>query len=326
MIMGNRTASWNGGLLYGYPSFVLNLLFSGIGYICFSLCVGEMSSALPFSGGAYGFVRAALGPYFGFLVACCEFVYCTCYSVLKVLRILIIPSLNGGQIANLSDNVHTVLIIFGVTLAVNLIGGKPFYSATTLLGLFICIVLIIYLFGTLCLVGTAEVNFTHYSEPLMIPLTWENFMGARISAGAQFNGIQYFPLLSGLLKDPKEQLPRILLICCITFIFMSVFVTLAVIAQDSGGKSIIPAYLPLQFSLSRILSMNLSAVKWIDLPCQFGSIFCLFHCAGKQLHALTMSGLLPTFLDKTIPGLETPYLCYIIVAIVGAGVSIFSLY
>lgn len=50
MIMGNRTASWNGGLLDGYPSFVLNLLFSGAGFVCFSLCGGEMSSALPFSG------------------------------------------------------------------------------------------------------------------------------------------------------------------------------------------------------------------------------------------------------------------------------------
>eukprot|EP01033_Poteriospumella_lacustris_P024878 gene24878-gene21822 len=123
-------------------------------------------------------------------------------------------------------------------------------------------------------------------------------MAARMSAGAQFNGVQYFTLLSGLLKDPKVQVPRMLLICTSVFICMSVFVSIAAIGQESGGKSIVKASLPLQFGLSRILNMNLSAVKWIDLPCQFGSVFCLFHCAGKQLHALTKSGLLPAFLDR----------------------------
>ena len=134
MMMGNRTAAWNSGLTYGYPSYVLNLLFAGAGYLCFCLCAGEMSSALPFSGGAYGFVRASLGPYFGFLVACCEFVYCTCYTVLKILRIIAIPSMNGGVAESLATNIQTVIIVYGVTFAFNLVGGKPFYSVTTLLG------------------------------------------------------------------------------------------------------------------------------------------------------------------------------------------------
>eukprot|EP01040_Poterioochromonas_malhamensis_P001405 gene1405-biopygen183 len=73
MIMGNRSTGWNAGLSsHGIYALWFNLLFSASGFICLSLCMGEMSSALPFSGGVFGFVRAALGPFFGFMVASCN--------------------------------------------------------------------------------------------------------------------------------------------------------------------------------------------------------------------------------------------------------------
>ncbi len=97
MILGNRSSGWNGGLLYGYDALAFNFLVSAAGYLALCLCMGEMASALPFSGGAYGFVRAVLGPYLGFMVACCEFVYCTTYTVIMVSRLLNLPTLYGCE-------------------------------------------------------------------------------------------------------------------------------------------------------------------------------------------------------------------------------------
>eukprot|EP01040_Poterioochromonas_malhamensis_P010889 gene10889-biopygen2196 len=71
MILGNRSSGWNGGLVYGYPSFAFNLMFSAAGYLALSLCR----------------------------------------------------------------------------------------------------------------VGTDKVNFTHYSAPVMVPMTWDSFMHSRVSAG-----------------------------------------------------------------------------------------------------------------------------------------------
>mmetsp|Transcript_16646 Transcript_16646/g.18016 ORF Transcript_16646/g.18016 Transcript_16646/m.18016 type:complete len:692 (+) Transcript_16646:75-2150(+) len=319
MIMGNRCAGWNGGLAYGLYAWIFNVLFAGFGYACLCLCMAEMSSTLPFSGGIFGFVRAALGPYNGFLVACSEFIYCTTYLTLKVQRVITIPN------DEYMSNPVLICLIYGTCLVFSLIGGKPFFIFTSLLGFFVLMLLIIYLCGTISKIGTPEVSFDTYAGPFL-PMTWDNIMEGRISANAQFNGMQLFPLLSGYLREPREQVPRVLLFSIFLFIAMSMFVTFASVSQDSGGKALSSANLPLQFGYARIFNMNLSATKWLDLPSQFGTTLCFFYCGGKQLHAISRSGLLPSALKATIPGLETPYLCYTLAAVVGCGLSILLVY
>lgn len=319
MIMGNRCAGWNGGLAFGLYPWLFNVLFAGFGYLCLCLCMAEMSSTLPFSGGIFGFVRAALGPYNGFLVACSEFIYCTTYLTLKVQRIITIPN------DEYMSNPVLICLIYGTCLVFSLIGGKPFFIFTSLLGFFVFMMLIVYLCGTISKIGTEEVSFDTYAGPFL-PMTWDNVMGSRISANAQFNGMQLFPLLSGYLREPREQVPRVLLVSISLFILMSIFITFASVSQDAGGKALSSANLPLQFGYARIFNMNLSATKWLDLPSQFGTTLGFFYCGGKQLHAISRSGLLPSALKATLPGLETPYLCYTLTAVVGCGVSILLVY
>eukprot|EP00599_Poterioochromonas_sp_BG-1_P000922 CAMPEP_0173146492 /NCGR_PEP_ID=MMETSP1105-20130129/8528_1 /TAXON_ID=2985 /ORGANISM="Ochromonas sp., Strain BG-1" /LENGTH=244 /DNA_ID=CAMNT_0014060709 /DNA_START=1 /DNA_END=735 /DNA_ORIENTATION=- len=67
-------------------------------------------------------------------------------------------------------------------------------------------------------------------------------------------------------------------------------------------------------------------MKWIDFPFQFGSIFCLFYCAGKQLLALSQSGLFPSIFKKLVPGSDAPYVCYTFTAIVAIGMNMLFLY
>eukprot|EP01033_Poteriospumella_lacustris_P017224 gene17224-12316_t len=64
---------WNTGLGVGVIPFYLINIFWSIGVTCMSLCLAEMASALPFTGGVYGFSRGLIGPYFGFLVGIFEF-------------------------------------------------------------------------------------------------------------------------------------------------------------------------------------------------------------------------------------------------------------
>ncbi len=325
MILGNRTSGWNEGLKYGYYSFLFNLFWSGAGYISLCLCMAEMTSTLPFSGGVFGFVRACIGPYNGFLVACCEFIYCTTYIVIKVIHLINIPTLDTDQTANKVTNSLSIVATFIICLLFNIIGGKPFFTLTSCIGCFVFILLMIYIIGTISNSNSSHVSFNQYGGP-MIPMSWDNIMGARFYAGAQYNGLQYFPLLSSLLENPKEYLPRLLLITITIFIIMSVFVTTAAVAQEPGGDAVSHAVLPLQYGFQRIFQGNISALKWLDAPCQYGAIYCLFYCSGQQLFALSRSGLMPTFLDRTTPGLGTPYLCYCLSASIGILLSIITLY
>ena len=160
MILGNRSTGWNSGInTYGFDVLCFNLLFSASGFICLCLCMAEMSSALPFSGGIFGFVRASVGPFFGFMVACTEFMFSMVSISLRTQRFL---SDTSGQ------TMVIVTILF--CLVVNLIGGKPVFALTSFLGFCIVIMMLIYLFGTLSAVGTDAVSFSYYS-PLPVEFT-----------------------------------------------------------------------------------------------------------------------------------------------------------
>ncbi len=316
MILGNRSTGWNSGInTYGFNILCFNLLFSASGFICLCLCMAEMSSALPFSGGIFGFVRAAVGPFPGFMVACTEFMFSMVSISLRTQRFL---SDTSGQ--------KMVIVTILFCLVVNLIGGKPVFALTSFLGFCIVIMMLIYLFGTLSAVGTDAVSFSHYS-PLPVEFTWFNVMSGRPAVSGQFSSIQYFTLLSDLMKDPKKQLPRIWLVSLFIFIAMSVFVILSAVSQSPLAKSLQKATYPMQGGYARIFELDdLSQMKWIDFPFQFGSIFCLFYCAGKQLLALSQSGLLPSVFKKLLPGSDTPYIAYLFTAAVGICMNMYFLY
>eukprot|EP01040_Poterioochromonas_malhamensis_P008906 gene8906-biopygen1675 len=288
MILGNRSTGWNSNInTYGLDILWFNLFFSGFGFVCLCLCMAEMSSALPFSGGLFGFVRASVGPFFGFMVACTEFMFCMTQMSLKAQRFL---SDDDGQLI--------VIVMFGFCLVVNLIGGRPVFALTSFMGFCIAIMMLIYLFGTLSKVETDEVSYSHFS-PLPVEFTWFNVMSGRPSVGGQFSGIQYLTLLADLLRDPKEQLPRVWLVSLFIFMAMSVFVILAAVSQAPLAKSLQKASFPMQGGYARIFELqDLTQMKWVDFPFQFGSIFCLYYCAGKQLLALSRSGLLPSIFKK----------------------------
>eukprot|EP01039_Chlorochromonas_danica_P013170 gene13170-15199_t len=249
MILGNRSALWNTGLSYGYPSLVFNLVQR--------LPVGDVSA-----------------------------------------------------------NTALVIASLGICLAFNLVGGKPIFVVTSLIGFYSMALLLIYLFGTLSSVESDSVDFNEYASPL-IAMTWSNVMGARITTGSQFNGLQFLPLLSDLLTQPRDQIPRVMLISCIVFLVMSVFVSLAAISQAPGSAGLSSVDLPLKYGFAWILNTDTNTAMWLDAPCALGAMFGLFYCGGRQLLAITKSGLLPPLFKETIPGSDTPYVCYTFVAVFG---------
>lgn len=275
MILGNRGALWNTGLVYGNSSLLLNLLYGGSGFLCLNLCMGEMSSALPFSGGIFGFVRATLGPFLGFLVACCEIVYCITTIVLRVQRL---------PMGNNSTNAALIAASFAICLVFNLVGGKPVFMMTNLLGFFVMTMLLIYLFGTLGSIDTDSVGFDKYAGSFSA-MTWSSIMSGRITTGSQFNGLQFFPLLSEYMANPREQIPRAMIMSCCIFIVMSIFVFLAAISQYPGSTGLSSADLPLKYGYAMIFKIDPNTAMWLDGPSTLGAMFGLFYCAGRQLHA-----------------------------------------
>jgi amino acid transporter len=90
IVIGGQMFSWNESLISGFGSTFISVFLIGTAYICLCLCNAEMTSALPFAGGAYGLARVTLGLYPGFLIVrnlclyICTYVYLCIYLYLYI--------------------------------------------------------------------------------------------------------------------------------------------------------------------------------------------------------------------------------------------------
>jgi hypothetical protein len=101
--LGPLVNFWQRGLNQGFKAFFASTSFQAIGYFCTALCLAEMLSALPFTGGTYGIVRGILGPYMGFLAGVLEALALigTCTELLSSMGLAVVSTLgihSGYQI------------------------------------------------------------------------------------------------------------------------------------------------------------------------------------------------------------------------------------
>ena len=88
IILAGPTGDWQRGFEIGVWSYFLEFMIISIGYFLLISCLAEMTSIVAFASGAYGYVRCSLGPFYGYMVACCEvmensFVSITCVYALN---------------------------------------------------------------------------------------------------------------------------------------------------------------------------------------------------------------------------------------------------
>ncbi len=160
-----------------------------------------MSSALPFSGGIFGFVRAASGPYYGFIVSCFEAIFCLANLIVMMRFCILIPVVSGY--VDMSYTPNLIYIVYGFNLFMNLLGGKPFWILVNIAGFITFVLLLSFLFGTLIDVDKSNVNFKVYCQT-NVPATFEAMMQERWLAVSQFQGLQYLPLLSEFTREPRN--------------------------------------------------------------------------------------------------------------------------
>eukprot|EP01033_Poteriospumella_lacustris_P002322 gene2322-biopygen1008 len=63
---------WSIGATEGLKKLFLGHALVGLMYVLLAVCFAELTSVVPFAGGSFGFCRAALGPFWGFMVGASE--------------------------------------------------------------------------------------------------------------------------------------------------------------------------------------------------------------------------------------------------------------
>ena len=156
IVIGGQYFSWNSGLVAGFGTYCIATALIGSAYICLCLCTSELSSTLPFAGGAYGLARCTLGFYFGFIIGCCETIEYILYVSASVLSLGSIIS----SMAPAVENYQPLLwLIFYVTAnPFHIFGGHNFWRLNLIVGVISLFIILLFCLGSL-----PYLNFNRYA-------------------------------------------------------------------------------------------------------------------------------------------------------------------
>lgn len=303
----------------GYWVLLFNTILSGVGYILLAYSLAEMTSALPFSGGIYGIVRAFLHPFMGFYISIFELMINLFYLAFAVHSLASLPKQAGAAQSD-SNFLVFCLLVYICIFIVCLLGGKVFWYINNILGLLCLVIICIYILGA---IPTADFSSWKHADG---PFTIQEVMTRLPGPSLTYLGIQYLPLNSKFTKDPKNDTPYVM-IWTVAIIFVLCISVITVASSQYPGYDVLAREdHPLTYGFANIFGITLSQAHYLGFPSLFATCFTFLYSFGRQASSMASSGLLPEILKRELPIVNTPYVALLCVTICCMVFNIFLYY
>lgn len=315
---------WGLVLSFGFREAIVSTFIMGSASICLSLCVAEMTSILPFSGGSYGFVRVTLGPYFGFLVGCLEILHTVAYPAFLIHRHgILFNDIFGDNAQNFAPLIFVFL--FMVILLANSRSKKIFSNIMKCGGCLTIVIVLLYFSVSIYNINNQEYSHLEHDKKWFsggIP----EFLSLLPRPFYQFRGIELLPLICSELDDPKQQMP-ILIVSLSVMVFALSFILLSFGAGQAPGVIEISSDLnPSSFALANAFQISRNSAQLITAT---GSVFTYITYGflfSRQQQAMASSGLFPEILSKQRTHYSTPHWALLLGCGIGFTACILSRY
>ncbi|KFI46373.1 amino acid permease [Bifidobacterium boum] len=325
-VVSGDFSGWNGGIAQaGWGGMFIAAIIVYVMYQCMLNSISEMASAMPHTGGAYSFARAAMGPWGGFFTGLAE----TVEYVMTAATIVyfssayadaIMENLTGFSFDNRGLQWIWWLIIYIAFVIVNWMGAETSFRFAEVMS--IAALAIVLIFG----VGALATGKADFSSLLNIKPTDGNSLFLPYGAGAIFYampfamwlflGIEQLPLAAEEVRDPEHNIPKASRWCIFTLgisALIIVFLNPAVV----GSKALAGSDEPLLDGYRAILPGNIAAVlSAFALIGLLASVQGIMFAYGRNLYSLSRAGYYPAFLSLTGKK-KTPYWGLIVGAIIG---------
>jgi amino acid transporter len=278
-----------------------------------AVCFAAGGSRVPTSGGAYGYIEAAFGPFTGYVVGTLLWFSdaLACGGVAAALADVSVsilpPSLRGV--------VHSAVIVgvIGGIALVNILGvshGARLVHAMTLVKLVPLLVFVV--------VGAHAVhiaNFSQAGDPVADPGV--GTLGrAVILALFSCSGMEASLCASGEVKEPARTIPRAIGVAMLSVTLL--YVAIQVIAQGILGSALAHSSVPLADAMARV-SAPLRLLMLVGAALSmFGWIGSDILGTPRMLFAFARDGLLPSALGRVHSRTHAPHVaicCYAVLAV-----------
>jgi amino acid transporter len=304
----------------GYWILLFNTFLMGIGYFLLASSLAEMTSALPFSGGIYGIVRAFIHPFAGFYVACFELLINFFFIALSVHSFSLLP-IQGGHVR---EDMFLMLCLatYIAVVMISLVGGKAFWWSNTAIGVTCLVFLLIYIFGS---INHAE--FSHWKhQDSEKGFTIFGVMRYLLDPSKTYLGVQYLPLASNFVPEARKDVPFAMMTTVIVVFPLIIAVITIASSIPPGYDILVQEDHPLVFGFSKIFGTSVAQSHFFGFPGLLATCFSFVFCFGKQASTMAGSGLLPSSFSWTLPGFGTPYVPLITISIASFLLNIFGYY
>ena len=312
---GIGEAGW-GGLLVA--SVIIVVMYFGM---LFS--IGEMSAAMPHTGGAYSFARASMGPWGGFVTGLAETI-----EYVFTTGVIVLFSAGYANAAtdelfglDLSDNMWIWwLVLYIAFVALNSAGAELSFKfaiavAVVSIGILVLFALLAFANGAVDFGNLLDIE-PEAGNSTFLPFGWVGVLYALPFAMWFFLGIEELPLAAEEAHDPAADIPRAGIVGLLTLVGCGVlvlFLNPAVTGSAALGASGEPLLDGFRAFLSDDWAAILSLFALIGLLASLQGIMFAY---ARNMYSLSRAGYYPKALSVT-SGRKTPVAALVAGAVFG---------
>ena len=304
-VISGNFSGWNFGIdAAGFGGMLIAFAVLVVMYYGLIFSIGEMASAMPHTGGAYSFGRAALGPWGGFVTGLAESIeYVATTAVIVYFSASYADSITSELLGFSLPAWVWWLILYALFVALNTAGANVSFKFAIVVSV-ISIAIILFFSAMALFSGQFSWNSLFDIAPdagqtAFLPHGVMPILFALPFAMWFFLGIEELPLAAEESHNPVRDIPRAGLWARGTLIvtgLLVLFLNTGVIGAEAMGVSEEPLLDGFRSIVGDQVAAVLALFALIGL---FASLQGIMFAYGRNMYSLSRAGYYPRFLSLT---------------------------
>ena len=321
-VISGDFSGWNFGIDYaGFGGMLIAFALLVIMYYGMIFSIGEMASAMPHTGGAYSFARAAMGPWGGFVTGLAETIeYVATTAVIVFFSASYADSITSELLGFSLPPWVWWLVLYAVFILLNTAGAAISFKFAIVVSIISIAILLVFavmaafsglfswdkLFDIVPDAGQTAF-LPHGILPILFALPFAMWF---------FLGIEELPLAAEEAHNPVRDIPRAGLWARGTLIvtgLLVLFLNTGILGAEATGTAGEPLLDGFRVIVGDSLAAVLALFALIGLLASLQGIMFAY---GRNMYSLSRAGYYPKFLSLTGKR-QTPWVALLAGAVIG---------
>jgi ethanolamine permease len=321
-VISGDFSGWNFGLDFaGFGGMTIAFVVVTIMYFGMLFSIGEMSAAMPHTGGAYSFARGAMGPWGGLITGLAETIeYVATTAVIVYFSASYVNGITGVLFGFEAPTWIWWIVLYVIFVALNAAGAAISFRFALIVA--IVSLAILAIFAVMAIFSgawSADKLFDiapDAGQSTFLPHGVMGILFALPFAMWFFLGIEELPLAAEEAHTPEKDIPKAGITGLITLV-ISGAVVLILNPGLTGSEQLGPSGEPLLDGFRAMVPDELAAVlSAFALIGLLASLQGIMFAYGRNMYSLSRAGYYPKFLSLTGKR-QTPWVALVVGAVIG---------